>query len=144
MLSHAILTVWIIFTLFNKLLAKGMPIYVIRIISFWHQHKNMSVKLGKCDLHYFYCHLVECKNYLIFVKNMFNIKKGLTSLFKPTELKDIKSMPMQVCWLENLVFVLMMSRCAYLKHIVLTCTVHNSGMILLKSLWTKETICWLY
>ena len=45
---------------------------------------------------------------------------------------------MQICWLENLAFVLMwvmMSRCAYLNHTVLTCTVHNSGMILLKPLW---------
>ena len=34
------------FTLFNKLLANGMPIYLIRIIAFWYQHQNMSVKWG--------------------------------------------------------------------------------------------------
>jgi len=34
------------FTLFNKLLATGMPIYLIRIIAFWYQHQNMSVKWG--------------------------------------------------------------------------------------------------
>ena len=44
---------------------------------------------------------------------------------------------MQICWLENLVFVLMMSMCSYLNHTVLTYTVHNSGMILLKPLWKK-------
>ena len=34
------------FTLFDKLLANGMPIYLIRIIAFWYQHQNMSVKWG--------------------------------------------------------------------------------------------------
>jgi len=34
---------------------------------------------------------------------------------------------MQMCWLDNLVFVLVMSRCAYLNHTVLTYTVHNSS-----------------
>jgi len=34
------------FTLFNKLLANGMPIYLIHIIAFWYQHQNMSVKWG--------------------------------------------------------------------------------------------------
>ena len=32
--------------LFNKLSAKGMPIYLIRIIDFWYEHQNMSVKWG--------------------------------------------------------------------------------------------------
>ena len=31
------------FTLFNKLLGKGMPIYLISIIAFWYQHEYMSV-----------------------------------------------------------------------------------------------------
>ena len=47
---------------------------------------------------------------------------------------------MQICWLENVVFVLMMSRCSYLNHTVLTYTVHNSCMILLKPLWKKRCV----
>ena len=34
------------FTLFNKLLAKSMPVYFIRNIYFFYQHLNMSVKRG--------------------------------------------------------------------------------------------------
>ena len=44
---------------------------------------------------------------------------------------------MQMCGLENVVFVLIMSRCSYLNYTVVTYSVHNSGMILLKPLWKK-------
>ena len=59
---------------------------------------------------------------------MYIMKKILIILFKPKKLKDFKSPPLYLCnnqldYVNNL------------NHTVLTCTVHNSGMILLKPFW---------